>query len=62
MLHRCHSGDGCDLDSVWWCVQYFVNVFLVARYLETMDVCIRRLLVFMSVVVTVWRHLGMFVV
>ena len=36
---------------------------LVARFLETIDVCICiRLLVFMSVVVTVWRSVGMFVV
>ena len=27
---------------------------LVARCLETIDVCIRRMFVFMSVVVTVW--------
>ena len=27
---------------------------LVARYLETIDVCIWRIFVFMSVVVTVW--------
>ena len=27
---------------------------LVARYLETIDVCIWRMFVFMSVVVTVW--------
>ena len=33
----------------------------VARCLETIDVCIWRMLVFMSVVVTVWGSMGMFV-
>ena len=35
---------------------------LVARCIETMDVCIWRMFVFMPVVVTVWRSVGMFVV
>ena len=35
---------------------------LVARCLETIDVCIWRMFVFMSVVVTVWGFVGMFVV
>ena len=35
---------------------------LVARCLETIDVCIWRLFVFMSVVVTVCGSVGMFVV
>ena len=35
---------------------------LVARCLETIDVCIWRMFVFMSVIVTVWGHVGMFVV
>ena len=35
---------------------------LVARYLETIDLCIWRTFVFMSVVVTVWGSVGMFVV
>ena len=35
---------------------------LVARYLETIYVCIWRMFVFMSVVVTVWGYVGMFVV
>ena len=35
---------------------------LVARCLETIDVCIWRRFVFMSVVVTVWGSVGMFVV
>ena len=33
---------------------------LVARCLETIDVCIWRMCVFMSVVVTVWGSVGMF--
>ena len=35
---------------------------LVARCLETIGVCIWRMFVFMSVVVTVWVSVGMFVV
>ena len=35
---------------------------LVTRCLETIDVCIWRMFVFMSVVVTVWGSVGMFVV
>ena len=35
---------------------------LVPRCLETIDVCIWRMFVFMSVVVTVWGFVGMFVV
>ena len=35
---------------------------LVARCLETIDVCIWGMFVFMSVVVTVWGSVGMFVV
>ena len=34
----------------------------VARCLEIIDVCIWRMFVFMSVVVIVWRSVGMFVV
>ena len=33
---------------------------LVSRFLETIDVCIWRMFVFMSVVVTVWVYVGMF--
>ena len=35
---------------------------LVARCLETIDICIWRMFVNMSFVVTVWGSLGMFVV
>ena len=35
---------------------------LVARCLETIDVCIWRMLVCMSVVVAVWWYVGIFVV
>ena len=35
---------------------------LVARYIETIDVCIWRMLVFMSVLVTVLGSVGMFIV
>ena len=49
--------------SMWWrCAQYLLLLPLVARCLETIDVCIWRMFVFMSVVVTVWGSVGMFVV
>ena len=35
---------------------------LVARCLESIDVCTWRMFVFMSVVVTVWGSVGIFVV
>ena len=35
---------------------------VVARWLETIDVCIMAHICFMSVVVTVWGSVGMFVV
>ena len=35
---------------------------LVARCLDTIDVCIWRMFVFMSIGVTVWGSVGMFVV
>ena len=38
------------------------SISSVARCLETIDVCIWRMFVFMSVVVTVWGSVGMFVV
>ena len=45
---------------MWWrCAQYFV---IASCGLETIDVCIWRMFVFMSVVVTVWGSVGMFVV
>ena len=35
---------------------------LVARYIDTSDVCIWRMFVLMSVIVTVWGSVGMYVV
>ena len=43
-------------------VRRIVLLPLVARCLETIDVCIWRMFVFMSVVVTVWGSVGKFVV
>ena len=43
------------------CAVFFL-LPLVARCLETIDVCIWHMFVFMSVVVTVWGSVGMFVV
>ena len=42
-------------------VQIILLFPLVARYIETIDVGIRRMCVFMSGVVTVWGSMGMFV-
>ena len=39
-------------------VNSILLLLLVARCLETIDVCIWRVFVFMSVVVTVWRSVG----
>ena len=39
------------------CVRSILLLAVVARCLETIDVCIWRMLVFMSVVVTVWGGL-----
>ena len=40
--------------NVWWrCAQYFVIVFWLDTY-RPIDVCIWRIFLFMSVVVTVW--------
>ena len=48
---------------MWWRLcAVFCYCHLVARCLETIDVCIWRMFVFMSVVVTVWGSVGMFVV
>ena len=43
-------------------VRSILLLHLVARCLETLDVCIWRMLIFMYVVVTVWGSVGMFVV
>ena len=43
-------------------VRSILLLSLVARCLETIYVCIWRMFVFMSVVVTVWGSVGMFVV
>ena len=43
-------------------VSSFLLLPLVARYLETIDVCIWHMFVFMYVVVTLWVSVGMFVV
>ena len=43
-------------------VRSILLLSIVTRCLETIDVCIWRMVVFMSVVVTVWGSVGMFVV
>ena len=43
-------------------VRSIFSLPLVARCIERIDVCIWRMFVFMSVVVTVWGSVGMFVV
>ena len=42
------------------CVRSILLFHLVARCLETIDVCIWRMFVVMSVVLTVWGSVGMF--
>ena len=44
------------------CAVFCYLLPLVARCLETIDVCIWRMFVFMSVAVTVWGSVRMFVV
>ena len=43
-------------------VRSILLLSVVARCLETIDVCIWHMFIFMSVVVTVWGSVGMFVV
>ena len=43
-------------------VRTILLLSIVTRCLETIDVCIWCMFVFMSVVVTVWGSVGMFVV
>ena len=49
-------------DNVAGGVRNILLLPLVARCLETIDVCLWLMFVFMSVVVTVWGSVGMFVV
>ena len=83
MLHGGHSGDECDLTSIFiicfelgtgatsesenissellMCgggVRSILLLSLVTRCLETIDVCIWCMFVFMFVVVTVWGSVG----
>ena len=51
-----------DKTLLWWRCASILLLPLVAICLETIDVCIWRMFVFMSVVVTVWGSVGMFVV
>ena len=44
------------------CVRSLLLLPLVSRCLEIIDVCIWLMFVFMSVVVTVWGYVGVFVV
>ena len=73
MLQRGHSGNGCVLAMMFYkytlrevlmCgggVRIILLLPLVARCLETIDVCIWCMFVCKSVVVTVWVSVGMFV-
>ena len=53
---------GSLFSELLMCGGGFLLLPLVARCLETIDVCIWCMFVFMSVVVTVWGSVGMFVV
>ena len=44
------------------CGVFCILLLLVARCIETINVCIWCMFVFMSVVVTVWGSMGKFVV
>ena len=49
-------------DNMWWrCAHYLVIASCGYSCIETIDMCIWRMFVFMSVVVTVWGSVGMFV-
>ena len=50
------AGQGCD---EWGGVMIYTDIY---RYIYIYNVCIWRMFVFMSVVVTVWGSVGMFVV
>ena len=43
-------------------VRSIIVLHLVDRCLETIDVCIWSMFVFMSIVLTVWGYVGIFVV
>ena len=65
VFQRGNSVDGCNLAATLICgggVRSILFLSLLARCLETIDVCIWRMFVFLSVVVTVWGSVGMFVV
>ena len=51
-VRRVRRGSLFRAASVWWSVRSILLLPLVARCLETIDVCIWRMFVFMSVVVT----------
>ena len=56
---------GCLSSELLMCgrgVRSILLLPIVARCLETIEVCIWRMLVFMSVVVPVWGSVGLFVV
>ena len=62
-VHRVRRGSiSSDLLMCGEGVRRILLLPLVARCIETIDVCIWRMFVFMSVVVTVWVSVGMFVV
>ena len=43
--------------NLWWRLCSILLLLLVARCLETIDVCLWRMFVIMSVVVTVWGYI-----
>ena len=63
MVRRVKQGSiSSELLMCGVCVRSILLLPLVARCLETIDVCIWRMFVSLSVVVNVWRAVGMFVV
>ena len=61
-VRRVRRGSLSELIMCGGGVRSILLLSLVARWLETIDVCIWRIFVFMSVVVTVWWSVGMFIV
>ena len=65
-LCKCPTSEAGSLSSeLLMGGRYVLSILLlplVARCLETLDVCIWNMFVFMSVVATVWVSVGMFVV
>ena len=61
-VRRVRRGSLFRAANVWWRCACILLLPLVARCIETINVCVWHMFVFVSVVVTVWGSVGMFVV